>query len=230
MFSAKAAGHTQATPATTTPTSAVAGASASTSAANAVQLIPAISDSRGPEPRPYSYSMKPEEEAAFRKKMLTLAGDEVRARASQTSGDSSAPPSRTKTKTTKPLPPSFDDVQLRVFDLANTNEPELVLTATARMPHRAAAKDDASTDLEYMVTLVAREDVNGEFHKALANVTDTQHLDVLPRLDLIDAVDVDGDGRGELLFRQVSDAGSAFVVYRVIGDRLYPLFQGIPGT
>ena len=39
-------------------------------------------------------------------------------------------------------------------------------------------------------------------------------------------VDVDGDGRGELLFRQVSDAGSAFVIYRVIGDRLYPLFQG----
>jgi hypothetical protein len=53
-------------------------------------------------------------------------------------------------------------------------------------------------------------------------------LDVIPRLELIDAVDVDGDGRGELLFRQVSDAGSAFVIYRVIGDRLYPLFQGTP--
>jgi hypothetical protein len=48
-------------------------------------------------------------------------------------------------------------------------------------------------------------------------------------LELIDAVDADGDGRGELLFREVGDAGSAFVVYRVIGDRLYPLFQGNPG-
>jgi hypothetical protein len=27
----------------------------------------------------------------------------------------------------------------------------------------------------------------------------------------------------------VSDAGSAFVLYRVIGDRLWPLFQGTPG-
>jgi hypothetical protein len=54
-------------------------------------------------------------------------------------------------------------------------------------------------------------------------------LDVSPRFDLIDAVDVDGDGRGELLFRQNSDAGAAFVVYRVIGDRLWPLFQGTPG-
>jgi len=47
--------------------------------------------------------------------------------------------------------------------------------------------------------------------------------------DLIDAVDVDGDGRAELLFHEVSDTGSAFVVYRVIGNQLYPLFQGSLG-
>ena len=80
-----------------------------------------------------------------------------------------------------------------------------------------------------MITLVVREDVNGNLHKALANVTDAQHLDVIPRLDLIDAVDVDGDGRAELLFREVSDTSSAFVIYRVIGDQLYPLFQGSLG-
>ena len=137
------------------------------------------------------------------------------------------------------MQPDFEDVQLRVLDLGNTNEPELVLTAKASMPQRShgkqnaspgpQSKDQQSTAPQYMITLVAREDVNGEFHKALANVTDAQHLDVVPRLELIDAVDVDGDGRGELLFRAVSEAGSAFVVYRVIGDRLYPLFQGTPG-
>jgi len=47
-------------------------------------------------------------------------------------------------------------------------------------------------------------------------------------VELIDAVDADGDGRGELLFRQISDAGTAYVVYRVIGDQLWPLFQGTP--
>jgi hypothetical protein len=97
------------------------------------------------------------------------------------------------------------------------------------MPQPSHEKPGASSGLQSKTPFVAREDVNGEFHKALANVTDALHLDVIPQLELIDAVDVDGDSRGELLFRQVSDAGSAFVVYRVIGDRLYPLFQGVPG-
>ncbi len=47
-------------------------------------------------------------------------------------------------------------------------------------------------------------------------------------MELIDAVDADGDGRGELLFRQISDAGKAFIFYRVIGDRLWPLFEETP--
>ena len=80
-----------------------------------------------------------------------------------------------------------------------------------------------------IVTLVARNDIYGELHKAFASITDTQHLDFLPRLELIDAVDADGDGRGELLFRRISDAGKAFVLYRVVGDRLWPLFEGMPG-
>ena len=97
------------------------------------------------------------------------------------------------------------------------------------MPQPLHEKQPANPDLQYMITIVARQDGNGDFHKALVNITDTQHLDAIPRLELIDAVDVDGDGRGELLFRQVSEAATAFVVYRVIGDRLYPLFQGTPG-
>jgi hypothetical protein len=45
---------------------------------------------------------------------------------------------------------------------------------------------------------------------------------------LIDAVDADGDGRGDLLFRESSDAGSAFVIDRVVGDQVYTLFEGTP--
>ena len=233
--SAKAAGHAASPTSATTTSGSSSAAQSSAEAASQIQLIPAISDSNGPDPLPYTYNLKPEEEQQLRKKMLAMAADEVRARASQLGSASAgaappahAPSQHTKTTAAKPVQPIFEDVQLRVFDLADINEPELVLTAKARMPQRPREKESARADVEYIITLVVREDVNGDLHKSLANVTDTQHTDVIPRLDLIDAVDVDGDGRAELLFRQVSDAGSAFVVYRVIGDRLYPLFQGTP--
>jgi hypothetical protein len=47
-------------------------------------------------------------------------------------------------------------------------------------------------------------------------------------MELIDVVDADGDGRGELLFRRVFDTGSAYAIYRVTSDRLWPLFEGTP--
>jgi hypothetical protein len=193
-------------------------------ASSPIQLIPAISDAAGPDPRPYAYSLKPDEEQTLRKKMLALAAEEVRAWAAQPEATGAQPAPRAAKKA-KPPQPAFEDVKLHAFDLSNSNEPVLVLTAKARMP----ARPNAASDLQYIITLVARDDIYGDLHKAFASVTDSGHFDVLSRLELIDAVDADGDGRGELLFRQVSDAGSAFVLYRVIGDRLWPLFQGTPG-
>jgi len=206
-------------------------ASAAATPAGAAQIIPAISDASGPEPRPYAYSLKTEEEQQLRKRILGLAADQVRSRvkllATETGATSSPPRSSSGqgTAAAKMPQPGFEDVQFRVFDLSNSNEPVLVLTAKARMSQRLKI---GGVELEYYVTLVARQDIYGELHKAFSDVTDTRHLEVLPRFELIDAVDADGDGRGELLFRQVYNAGSAFVIYRVIGDQLWPLFQGTP--
>jgi hypothetical protein len=202
-------------------------ASAQAPAAAPVQLIAAVSDASGPEPRPYAYSLKPEEELKLRKKILAMAADEVRAWAAQPEAAGASQPAAHAARPgvkAKPPEPSFEDVQLHSFDLSNSNEPVIVLTAKARMP----ARPNTTSDLQYIITLVARDDMYGDLHKVFASVTDTHHFDVLSRLELIDAVDADGDGRGELLFRQVSDSGSAFVLYRVIGDRLWPLFQGTP--
>ena len=197
-----------------------------------VQWVPAISDAGGPEPRPYSFQMKPEEQAGFLKKMLAMAGAEVNDRAqSLGKGKDAAPKSKASDKPVlskaagsvrPPHAPEFQDVQLHVFDLSNSNEPVLILTASATVPSRA--------DLVFAIALVARDDIYGELHKVSAQVTDTQHLDVLPKYEFIDAVDVDGDGRAELLFRLTSDAGTAYAIYSVIGDKLWPLFEGKPGT
>jgi hypothetical protein len=187
-----------------------------------IQLLPAVSDSDGAEPRPYTYQLKPEEEQKFLKTMTGMAADEVRARATQLLAESE-PAAKSPTKGARPaLTPQMQDVQMHIFDLTNSNEPVLVLTATATIPN-------ARLPLQYTVALVTREDIYAELHKVFAQTTDNQHLDVLPKYEFIDAVDADGDGRGELLFRQTQDSGSAFGIYTVIGDRLWPLFEGRPG-
>ncbi len=197
-----------------------------------IQIIPAISDAGGPEPRSYEFNMNPDEERKFRNQIMGMAAAEVTTRVNSLRSEiPAAPVHHTTVRRGKPvkLPgPTFEDVQFRVFDPSYSNEAVVVLTAKAQMP--ASNADGAgSLPANYFITLVAREDIYGELHKALSNITDEQHLDVLPRLDLIDVVDVDGDGRGELLFRKVSDAGSGYVVYRVIGNQLWPLFQGTIG-
>jgi hypothetical protein len=192
----------------------------------ALEWIPAISDAGGPEPRPYSFDMKPDEEAGFLKKMLAMAGQEVSARAGAaepSTGTATGTKLKASDKNVRPTrTPQFQNVQMRVFDLSNTNEPVLVLTANATAPSRG--------DATFMIALVAREDIYGDLHKVSAQVTDSQHLDVRPKYEFIDAVDADGDGRAELLFRLTSDAGSAYAIYSVIGDKLWPLFEGKPGT
>ena len=200
--------------------------------ARATQFIPAISDAGGADFRPYRYQLKPDEEQQLRKKMLALAANELQARMKQLGGGPETPTSGRTGKASpagKSTQPNLDDVDFRVFDLSNSNEPILTLSAVSTVSQHTSARDNTLPALKYFVTVVAREDIYGDLHKAFSQVTDARHLDVLPRFELIDAVDADGDGRGELLFQETSDTGSAFAVYRVIGDQLWPLFQGTPG-
>ncbi len=209
---------------------AKAGATAKDSAAASPQIvvIPAISDAGGPDPRPYTYDVKPEEEASYRSKMLDLAAAQLRAQASAATKEAAATakkasPGKSGGKSAGKLPqPAFDDVRLRIFDLSNSNEPVLVLSAKTHPP----AAENFEEPKE--ITLIARTNLEGELRKLFFSQTDSHHLDLTPRMELIDAVDADGDGRGELLFRRTFDGGSAYAIYRVTADRLWPLFEGTP--
>lgn len=210
------------------------GATAKVSATAAPQItfIPAISDAGGPDPRPYAYDLKPDEELNYRSKMLDFAATQLNAQAT-TSAKQAVPAN--KASASKPvgkrvgkLPKAtFDDVSLRIFDLSNSNQPVLVLSAKT---HPAAASATATGSIEEPkeITLIARTNLEGELKKLFFSQTDSHHLDVAPRMELIDAVDVDGDGRGELLFRRTFDDGSAYAIYRVTSDQLWPLFEGTP--
>ena len=195
-----------------------------------ISFIPAISDAGGPDPRPYTFDVKSAEEASYRSKMLALAATQLHGQAG-TATKVGAPAQKTASarkfsaKSAGKLPkPVFDDVSLRIFDLSNSNEPVLVLSARS---HPAASATESFEEPKE-ITLIARTNLEGELKKLFFSQTDSRHLDVSPRMELIDAVDADGDGRGELLFRRTSDSGSAFAIYRVTSDHLWPLFEGTP--
>ena len=205
-----------------------------------VTTFPAISDEGGPDPRPYVYDVKPAEEAIYRNKMLDLAAAQFHAHSgaakaatpasTKSSTSKSAETKSTTTKTAgksaaKLAKPDFDNVTLHIFDLSNSNQPVLVLSATAR-PAAPGSSENVAEPKE--ITLIARTNLEGDLKKLFFSQTDTRHLDETPRMELIDAVDADGDGRGELLFRRTFDNGSAYSIYRVTADRLWPLYEGTP--
>jgi hypothetical protein len=229
--SGSSADHTQAPKSQPGPTALPASATSTgeKKPSGEMQIMPAISDAGGPEPQSYAYDAKPDEQDKFEKKMLAMATTALLAHKKEIVAEEIGPkapstPSRRRAKAAKPPQPDFQDVRLRMMDLSSSNEPVLVLTATAKLP----SADNDKPSLPYYVTIVARDDIYDELHSVLSNVTDDAHLDVAPKMDFIDAVDADGDGRGELLFRKTSDAGRAFVIYRLIGNQLYPLFEGTP--
>ena len=185
------------------------------------KLMPAISDAGGPDPRSYKYDLKPDEEADFRARMLDLAGAELRAQAIGSPANAKPVPHTNRKPPAAKI--AFDDVQMRTFDLSNTNQPVLVLSARTHAPLSSDPKA-----LPQEITLVARTNLEGELHKLFFSATDAHNLDITPRMELIDAVDADGDGRGELLFRRNFDNGNAYGIYRATADQLWPLFEGTP--
>jgi len=208
---------------------AVSGTEA-TKAEEPIRLVAAISDAAGPEPESYNFFWKTGEEEERRNQMLALAGDQVRAYAAAlVRNHISATPASPKTaaakrKAEKQAKPTFEGVQFHGFDLWLANQPVLVLTAKARIPDADEAVVAAQP---YSVVLVARTDIYGNLTKLYAVVTDRFHLDVAPEMNLIDVVDADGDGLGELLFRKTTDAGSGYVIYRATADKLWKMFDSM---
>ncbi len=142
--------------------------------------------------------------------------------------------------------PDFASAQLgasdfRYFDVDLSNEPVFILTAPAmvsfgaapraatrrRTARRAAPMNEPTPGKQEQayVTVVGRVDLYGEVKLIFSSVTDSSHLDEIPRLQLIDAVDVDGDQRGELLFQETTDSGNGYIIYRVYPDQLMQLFS-----
>ena len=191
------------------------------------RVLAAISDADGPEPRSFALPWKTEDQEKLKAAMLQMAGAALEDWARTHGGLH---------------PGKLQDAQVRAFDLTTRNEPQLVLMASAveapaapvrragartgkTKPSAPAPAAPSADGVTFWITLAARQDYNGELRKLKVWATDSKHLDAYPRAELIDAVDADGNGRGELLFREISDVGRSFVLYRATPDTLTQLYN-----
>jgi hypothetical protein len=82
-----------------------------------------------------------------------------------------------------------------------------------------SAHTTGTGEQEKFVTLIAQPDLYGGVVVLVKNVTDAAHLDLTPRMRLVDAVDAEADNRGELLFELRGATDRQFALYRVLrGD------------
>lgn len=176
---------------------------------------PAISDAAQHEMRSLLYPMTSVERSDKTDQMNALALAEVRKFVAK--------------RTTPGLPKNatITDFDLRGYDLEYTNSPTLVFTG--KLPV-ASAKALRGGEFAYFVTVVAREDVNGTPIEIFSSVTDSNHLDAFSRMEIIDAVDADANGRGDLLFRLYSDTGVSYSLYRVYPYEMKKVFEGGSGV
>ncbi len=183
---------------------------------------PAISDAGNYEIRSLLYSMTPSEKEERGRPMLALALEELRNYRSKHQPIKA--PGKAKAKA--PVEAKnfvITDYDLRAFDLDFSNSPTLVLTARVPDP---GVKAPAGREFDYFITIVARVDINGQAQKIFGSVTDDNHLDAFPRLEIIDAVDADANGRGDLLFREHSDTGVSYALFRVYPYQMVKVFEG----
>jgi hypothetical protein len=172
---------------------------------------PAISDAGAYETRSLLYSMDSTERNNKSQQLRALAMDAI--------GKFLA-----KRKTPAlPKGAAISDYDLRAYDLDFSNSPTFVLTATLPVN---SAKALRGGEFDYYVTVVAREDINGTPIKIFSLVSDSNHLDAFPRLEMIDAVDADANGRADLLFRERSDSGVSYGLYRVYPYDMQKVFEG----
>lgn len=170
----------------------------------AAPWLPAISDAEPYDTRPYHYAWTPEWKQRHTNEMLALTQRELAAHRLCRTGPKCAG--------------QMEQVEIRAFDLDTDNDAELVLTARLR---RAVSPE------QYIyVAVIGRVGWQARVEKVFAALTDDAHLDTDGRLQLIDAVDSDGDGRGELLFRRLHNQTQSFELYRVGRDRVWELFSG----
>jgi hypothetical protein len=205
---------TPAPAATATPSStpAPAGAVAPTTTyvpKPGTQTFVAVSDAQPSDTRSYQFVFKPGDQEKMEARMRKLALAQLPRENAQLNES------------------SMKNVVIRAFDVDLSNDAIIVLTAEVPGSYMSPGQKGAPGKFgSRYITLIARQDFEGELQRLAVSITDSSRLDVAPRLELIDAVDVDGDGLAELLFREYGFDQKGFIVYGVGHGAVTKVFEG----
>jgi len=215
-----------------------------------MQQAVAVSDARNRPEHLWSYSWAdPDTESEMMADLESIARDALGLNApAPAPGAKTAPGTKLAGKAVKPsaalhaqakTPPSASpealtsplvDEQFRVFELAYGGGATMVFSAHTDAAPADAAGAGSSASTQRFVTLVAQPDIYGKVVVLLKSVTDSAHLDVTPRMRLIDAVDALADNRGDLLFEMRGATQRQFALYRVLRGQITQIFEGSGGA
>lgn len=102
---------------------------------------------------------------------------------------------------------AFSEERLEGYTLSYGGAPTYFYSASSPGP-------DGSTRY---VAVVAQDEASSGMKVALASVTDSAHLDRVPQMRLVDAVDAEASNRASLLLELRGEKTRQFALYRVIG-------------
>ncbi len=201
-----------------------------------LKLIAAVSDIKTREPHSYVYAWNDPEDAKKMQAALEdvaknlLAGNALK---STLSGQGLGPANKPQQKNTttgtnshvahktvpKPVLPDLTDEVFKAYELSFGGGATLVFSAKS-----ASATTGEAAQTKY-VTIIAQPDFNGVPQVLFKQVTREGELDVIPRMQLVDAVDTDADNRAELIFELAGKTDRQFAIYRVHDREVEQVFS-----
>ena len=188
-----------------------------------LQQMIAVSDASEGEAHPFVYlwsdpadsdKMKEQMEIAAANAIAAAAASPAKTTPKPHTATSVAQRRRAAAAATPPPKPVFTNERFKAYELTFSGGATLVFTGETT---------DHAGKVKY-VTVIAQPDFNGVPKVLFKSVTDDDHLDVTPRMRLVDAVDAKADNRGDLVFELRSHRDRQFVIYRISGGQAEQVF------
>lgn len=189
-----------------------------------LQQMIAVSDASDREAHPFVYLWADPADAGKMKEQMQIAAASaiaatappVKATTTRSHNAAAGTAQRRKAAATPAAAPkpAFINERFKAYELSYSGGATLVYTAQVQ---------DKAGKTKY-VTLIAQPDFNGVPKVLFKSVTDDDHLDVTPKMRLVDAVDARANNRGDLVFELSSHRDREFVIYRIAGGQAEQVF------